>query len=246
MKEKSAANRVYRNEQHALVSVAQLRSALHSEAQAMKELLAVVDDQAEALKAVRRNPHKDTRRRKLVTALSHVGGEELQRARLAVSQSADRLYQIAAEVDRHNAEIQALPLLRGLFRRRAMLRRAEQLEEKRRAAMADYEQARQRADELFRSLATPDNISEVIRVSREMRSRVRVATNTRKHLRIKKRLLLDNLNLCEEIDSLLCLLQPDEKIAVHETDVQELIRDDEFKSSLRDRVNSDKRHQNKN
>ncbi|MBB3047560.1 hypothetical protein FHR99_001826 [Litorivivens lipolytica] len=230
-------------EHHAQVSVAQLRTALHSEAEAMKELLAVVDDQSAALKPVQRNPHKDTRRRKLVTALSHVGGEDLQRARMEVSQSADRLYQVAAEVDRHNAEIQALPLLRGLFRRRAMLRRAEELEAKRRAAMADYEQARQRADALFRSLATPENISEVIRVSREMRSRVRVATNTRKHLSIKKRLLLDNLNLCEEIDSLLCLLKPDEKIAVHETDVQELIHDDEFKSSLRDRVSSEQRLQ---
>lgn len=242
MKGESCANGECGNEIHAQVSVAQLRAALNSEAEAMKELLAVVDDQAAALKSTRRNPHKDTRRRKLVTALSHVGGEELQRARMAVSQSADRLYQIAAEVDRHNAEIQALPLLRGLFRRRTMLRRAGQLEDKRRSAMADYEHARQRADDLFRSLATPDNISEVIRVAREMRSRVRVATNTRKHLSIKKRLLLDNLNLCEEIDSLLCLLQPDEKIWVHETDVQELIRDDDFKSSLRDRVNDERRH----
>lgn len=221
------------------VPVSQLRQALGSEADAMRQLLAVVDEQCEALQSVKRKPHRETRRRKLVTALNHVGGEDLQQARLALSQAADRLYQIAAEVDKHNAEINALPLIRGLFKRRAMLRRAEKLEKSRRAAMIECEQAREHADQLFRSLATPDNISEVIRISREMRQRVRSATNTRKHLSIKRRLLLDNLNLCEEIDSLLRMLNADEKIAVHETDMQALIRDDDFKSSLRDRVNND-------
>ena len=144
------------------VTVSQLRGALNSEAEAMRQLLAVVDEQSDALQSAKRNPHTETRRRKLVTALSHVGGDELRRARLAVSQAADKLYQVASEVDGHNAEIQALPFIRGLFKRRAMLRRAESLEQKRRAAMADYEQARGCADNLFRSLATPDNISEVI------------------------------------------------------------------------------------
>ncbi len=221
------------------VPVSQLRQALVSEAHAMRQLLAVVDEQCVALQSAKREPQRETRRRKLVTALNHVGGEELQQARLALSQATDRLYQIAAEVDKHNAEINALPLIRGLFKRRAMLRRAAKLEKSRRAAMADCERARERADHLFRSLATPENISEVIRVSREMRQRVRSATNTRKHLSIKRRLLLDNLNLCEEIDNLLRMLDADEKIAVHETDMQALIRDDEFKSSLRDRVNND-------
>ncbi|WP_372747925.1 hypothetical protein, partial [Litorivivens sp.] len=63
--------------------------------------------------------------------------------------------------------------------------------------------------------------------------------NKRKQLSIRRRLLSDNINLCQEIDGLLSLLDAREKISVHESDLQTLMRDQVFQSSLRDRARQD-------
>ena len=219
------------------VSVAELRSAIASEAQALRELVAVVEEEQGTLEVTKGGARvNDTKRRKLVTALTHIGGEEIQRARLEASQALEELYKIAAEIDRHNDEMARMSFWKLLFKRKHMLRRVAELDEKRRKAMAACDEARKRADQMLRSLATPENISEVIRVSREMRGRFRTAANKKKQLSIKRRLLLDNLNLCREIDGLLSLLESTELISVHESDLQTLMRDEMFKSSLRDRA----------
>ncbi|WP_372748493.1 hypothetical protein [Litorivivens sp.] len=222
------------------VSVAELRTAIASEACALRELLQTVEEERDALDVpLSESRENHSKQRKLVTALTHLGGDDILRARLEAAQALEHLYQIAAEIDKHNDELAKMSFWKLVFRRRQMLRRVRVLERKRRQAMAQCEATKKHADQLLLSLATPENISEVIRVSRQMRGRFRDAANKRKQLSIRRRLLSDNINLCQEIDGLLSLLDAREKISVHESDLQTLMRDQVFQSSLRDRARQD-------
>lgn len=201
----------------------------------MCEVLDVVQQERDRLAGNEldaRELHKD-RSSSVVSAL---GGEELLAARRAMTEAADRMRSVGADVDQHNKDLRALSFWGGLFKRRRMARRAEELDELRREAITAHEQTRVKAEGLLKALATPDNIVAAFRVSREMRSRFRAAVNTKKHLGIKRRLLLDNLDLCKEIDALLALIDESVSIQVSESDLQTLMRDPNFRGLLSDLV----------
>lgn len=229
----------------ATVTVAQLRAAIASEQEALKEVLEIVrqeranlgseDDEAPTFAGHACGTFHKERALNVVTT---IGGDELQAARRGMTEAADRLYRVAAEVDKHNEDLSRLSFWGGLIKRRSMMRRANELDEQRREAMAAYESEKEKAENLLKSLATPDNIVAAFKVSREMRSRFREAANKKKHLRIKRRLLNDNLELCVEIDAMLAMLDDDIRIEVSESDLQTLMRDVNFRGSLNDLVAS--------
>lgn len=214
------------------VTVAQLRAAIASEQSALREVLEIVRQERASLgtEKAERTLHKE----RTLNVVTTIGGDELQAARRAMASAADDLYRVAADIDKHNEDMRALSFWGGLFKRRRMTQSASELDEQRRKAMSAYEQAREKAEHLLKSLATPDNIVTAFRVSREMRSRFREAANKKKHLRIKRRLLMDNLELCAEIDALLAMLDDSVRLEVSESDLQTLMRDADFRGSLSD------------
>lgn len=229
----------------ATVTVAQLRAAIASEQKALREVLEIVrreraslgntgDEAATFSMGTTGTFHRE----RALNVVTTIGGDELQAARRAMTEAADSLYRVAAEIDKHNDDLRSLSFWGGLLKRRSMLRRANALDEQRREVMSAYENAKEKAEKLLKSLATPDNIVAAFKVSREMRSRFREAANKKKHLRIKRRLLNDNLELCVEIDAMLAMLDDGILIEVSESDLQTLMRDDNFRGSLNNLVAS--------
>ena len=215
----------------ATVTIAQLRSAIACEKRALREVLESVCEQKDRLND--RNLWSGIyRKERLLYVASMTGGNTLLAARRELIGAKNRLDKIVSDIDRHNASLKRLSLWTLLFSRRRVLESAELLNLRQHQARSDYDSAKAKARKLLMTVAKTFDSTVDFNAIAGTGNRDVNAMNADKHLRIKRRLLMDNIELCSEIDTLLMMLDKDIQIEVGYSEVQKLIRDADFRDSL--------------